>query len=417
MNDYSALQLAMLSRPDIGLTDGQPERQARASGKPNLAPSAHQQSQLLAVASHDLRQPVHALGLYIAELRRKISGEDQHYLIGQAERSVDAITRLLNALLDISRLDSGIVQPQKVACDIALLLERIVANFQIAAHNKNIRLVVRPFHGLAISDPVLLERIVMNLVGNALRYTRPFGTVLIACRRRGRHLLIEVRDNGIGIEKSQQTNIFREFVQLNGQQSDEQKGMGLGLAIVDRLVKLLGHRISLRSAPGRGSSFTLQLDDASMLDRRMATVGRSATEPAGSFLAGKKILIVDGDSMVLDGTARMLTSWGGEISAATGYAAVQQLLGNGAAWDIVISDYRLTDNWTGLELMQTVRRVLADPTPCILISGDTSACVRDSTQGAGHYFLSKPVKPAKLRSLLQYLLSNTSPVDRLSPCK
>ena len=405
MNDYSALQLAMLSRPDFGLTDGQPERQARASGKPNLAPSAHQQSQLLAVASHDLRQPVHALGLYIAELRRKISGEEQCYLIGQVERSVDAITRLLNALLDISRLDSGIVQPQKSACDIALLLERIVADFQLAAHSKNIRLVVRPFHGFAISDPVLLERIVMNLVGNALRYTRPFGTVLIACRRRGQHVLIEVRDNGIGIEKSQQTNIFREFVQLDNQQSDEQKGLGLGLAIVDRLVRLLGHRISLRSAPGRGSNFTLRLDGALMCDRHAATVDFFAADLPGLSLAGKKILIVDGDGPVLDGMARIIASWGGEISAANSCAAVLQLLGSGAAWDIVISDYRLTDNSTGLELIQTIRRALGRRMPGILISGDTSSSVRITTQDAGHYFLPKPVKPAKLRSLLQYLCS------------
>lgn len=405
MNDYSALQLAMLSRPDAGQTDVRTGRKARTSGKPKRAPNAHQQNQLLAVASHDLRQPVHALGLYIAELRRKISGEEQRYLIGQVERSIDAITRLLNALLDISRLDSGTVQPQKSVCDIALLLERIVADFQMAAHSKNIRLVVRPFHGFAISDPVLLERIVMNLVGNALRYTRPFGTVLIACRRRGQHVLIEVRDNGIGIEKSQQTKIFREFIQLNGQQSDEQKGLGLGLAIVDRLVKLLGHSMLLRSAPGLGSNFTLRLDSALMLDRRVAAVDCAATELPGLFLAGKKILLVDGDGLILDGMARIIASWGGEISTATGCAAVQQLIGSGAAWDIVISDYRLTDNLTGLELIQTIRRALGHRIPGILISGDTSTCVRNATQDAGHYFLPKPVKPAKLRSLLQYLCS------------
>ena len=148
MNDYSALQLAMLSRPDAGLTDVRTERKTRTSGKPKRAPTAHQQIQLLAAASHDLRQPVHALGLYIAELRRKISGDEQRYLIGQVECSIDAITRLLNALLDISRLDSGVVQPQKSICDIALLLERIVADFQMAACSKNIRLVCAHFTGL-----------------------------------------------------------------------------------------------------------------------------------------------------------------------------------------------------------------------------------------------------------------------------
>lgn len=185
----------------------------------------HDKSRFLAVASHDLRQPIHALGLYVAELRRKISGEEQQHLVGQVERSVDAISALINDLLDISRLDAGLVVPQKQACDVSVLLERITTSFQMQAQARNIRLVVRPYHGRVISDPVLLERIVMNLVSNALRYTHPNGIVLVACRKRGDDLLIEVRDNGIGIDQACQANIFGEYVQLNPHKPDAQQGM------------------------------------------------------------------------------------------------------------------------------------------------------------------------------------------------
>lgn len=373
--------------------------------------ASHDKSHFLAAASHDLRQPIHALGLYVAELRRKISGEEQQYLVGQVERSVDAITTLIDALLDISKLDAGVVVPKKQVCDISELLDRIDMDFQILALSKNIRLVVRPFHGLAISDPVLLHRIVMNLVSNALRYTQPFGTVLVACRRCGSHVLIEVRDNGIGIEKSCQTNIFHEFFQLHQHQLDAQNGLGLGLDIVDRLVKLLDHEIALRSAPNKGSTFTLRLSLASESDCLVSAHSEWEQNAGNSPLAGKKLLIVDGNALVLDGTATLLASWGCEISAVPSLDAVQRLLIDGASWDLVISDYQVDSNVTGLDVIQTVRQYLGKQTPCILISGDTSSAVLKLADCAGHPLLHKPVRPAKLRSLMQFLLGNKVAVN------
>jgi CheY-like chemotaxis protein/two-component sensor histidine kinase len=361
----------------------------------------HDKSRFLAVASHDLRQPIHALGLYVAELRRKISGEEQQHLVGQVERSVDAIASLINDLLDISRLDAGLVMPQKQACDVSELLDRITTTFQMQAQAKNIRLAVRPYHGRVISDPVLLERIVMNLVSNALRYTHPNGIVLIACRRRGDDLLIEVRDDGIGIDQACQANIFGEYVQLNPTQLDVQKGLGLGLAIVDRLVNLLDHKITLRSAPNKGSTFALRLALAS--EPADSVDGMAAMKIYSLPLAGKKLLIVDGDELVLDGTATLLSSWGCDVTAVHTLEAVQKMLMKGASWDLVISDYQVDGNATGLDVIQTVRLTLGALTPCIMISGDTRADILSQVRKAGHHFLNKPVKPAKLRSLVQFL--------------
>lgn len=419
MNSSTALHMATRSSFPTGLPvgiSGMEQPQERRLGESSLSQKRaqgeranHDKSRFLAEASHDLRQPIHALGLYIAELRRKVSGEEQQYLVRQVERSVDVITTLINSLLDISRLDAGVIVPQKRVCDISELLDRIASDFQMEACARNIRLVVRRFHGLAISDPVLLERIVVNLVSNALQYTQPFGTVLIRCRRRGQHVSIEVRDNGIGIEKSCQADIFREFFQLSPHQLGTQKGLGLGLAIVDRLVRLLDHKIELRSAPDNGSCFSVRLDSATAADGSIEVA--IASEIEGLPLTGKKLLIVDGDGLVLDGTARILASWGCEISAVSSLNAVKLRLMDGESWDLVISDYQLDCNATGIDVIKTVRQHLKMQTPCILISGDTSASLLELAEDAGHALLHKPVKPAKLRSLLQFLLEDAAVTD------
>jgi len=379
----------------------------------------YDKSRFLAAASHDMRQPIHALGLYLAELRRKISGTEQQRLIGQVEHSVDAISALINSLLDISKLDAGVVVPQKQICDLSALLELLVTDFKMLAHSKNIRLVLRPFQGYAISDPLLLERILMNLLGNAIRYTLPGGTVLIACRKRGNQLRLEVRDNGIGIAQADQANIFREFFQLAQKQPDTQNGAGLGLAIVDRLVKLLDHRIALRSAPGKGALFALELAVAPKPVAYAAIPDCSvspASEPYSEVvsLAGKKLLIVDDDDLVLNSTATLLTSWGGVVSVAATLEAVQSLLAEGAVWDFLISDYDLGDDVTGLDVIAMVRQITGRATPCMLISGDTSPAIMKLADAAGYSLLHKPVKPAKLRSLMQYLLRKST-TDETQP--
>lgn len=336
---------------------------------------------ILAEAGHDLRQPVHALGLYVAELRRKISSREQRHLVGQVERSVDAISAMIDALFDISRLNAGTVRPKMQACDLSALLERIDADFQGSAKARNIRLVVRPCCGTVRSDPVLLERIAMNLVSNALRYTGEQGTVLIACRKRAGHVLFEVRDNGIGIEKSHQADIFREFFHLG---DDNRQGLGLGLAIVDRLSKSLGHKVSLRSAPNRGSKFTLQL--ASMKTTLRPISPRVSPVCERGPLTGKKVRVLIRDEAMRDEIAGMLAGWGGEISATSEAGSLERQ--PGAAWDLLICDSK---HAAGLARANT---------PCIVIG----ATPRED----GALVLNVPVKPAKLRSLVQFALDTAA---------
>ncbi|MFZ3017633.1 MAG: ATP-binding protein [Gallionella sp.] len=381
--------------------------QALREKKEEAERASHDKSHFLAVASHDLRQPLHALGLYIAELQRKAIGSEQQHLIGQVERSVESLSTLLNALLDISKLDAGAIVPHMQVCDVGAMLKHVAADYQILSNLRNIRLIIRPCAVHVFSDPMLLERILTNLVSNALRYTPQNGRVMIVCRRRENRLRIEVRDNGIGISKSDQANIYREFFQLNQPQLDSSKGLGLGLAIVDRLVKLLGHRIDLRSATGKGSVFAVEVPIAS---GAIAASVVHAVEPENetvadnSVLAGKKLLVVDDDEMVLNSTASILIAWGCQVTLATSLAQVEQSLQNGMTWDMVISDYQLENNTTGIDVIGMVQQNQAQNLPCILVSGDTGPTVLKLAAVSGHHLLHKPVKPAKLRSLAIHLL-------------
>lgn len=386
--------------------------QALRAKKEEAERASHDKSHFLAVASHDLRQPLHALGLYVAELQRRVSTADQRHLVEQVEHSIEALSTLLNALLDISKLDAGTMIPQIQTCAVNTILGRIAADYQMLASVKNIRLVVRPCTGFVTSDPLLLERILANLVSNAIRYTYQNGSVMVACRRRRDSLRIEVRDNGVGISKADQDNVFREFFQLAQPQLDTSKGLGLGLAIVDRLVKLLGHRIELRSSPGKGSVFALEVPIAAISGRPPAVVEQASSAPSQEAeklpLAGKRLLIVDDDAAVLSSTAVILSSWGCQVSAASSIAQVEQFTRDGAEWDLIISDYQLENNTNGIDVIGLVRRNQNQQIPCILISGDISQTVLKLASVSGHHLLHKPVRPAKLRSLIVHLLRDNT---------
>lgn len=377
--------------------------------KKELAESASQEkSRFLAVASHDLRQPLHALGLYIADLKRKSRDGELFDIAVQAEQSVDSLSNLLNALLDITRLDAGAIVPQLQSCDVPFMLERIATDAQLLARMKGIELLIRPYRGCVHSDPMLLERILMNLISNAIRYTHAGGRVLVACRKRGTQLRIEVRDNGVGISKLDQQNIFREFFQLSQSPLGGRKGIGLGLSIVDRLAKLLDHKLTLDSAPNRGTMFAVEVPLSSVRH----TVKEVQPEAAGEVVADyglsrlrdRRVLVVDDDEMVLMGTAGLLTSWGCVVDKALSIQQVTEMLEEGKQWDILVSDWQLEGGVSGMDVISAVQQGLKASTPCILVSGDTSPAVLKLASVGGHHLLHKPVKPAKLRSILEHLL-------------
>lgn len=367
----------------------------------------NEKSRFLAIATHDLRQPLHALGLYIAELQRKVKREDLQHLVGQVEHSVESLSVLLNALLDISKLDAGAVVPKIQPYELSELLARFSVDYQLLAHIKNIHVVVHCPPIYVLTDAILLERILMNLVSNAIRYTPSGGCVMLACRKRGGKIRIEVRDNGTGIAQQNLENIFREFFQITPSGLDVQKSLGLGLSIVQRLAKLLGHMLLVRSELGRGSVFSLIVPLSTMPNLpylSKPTVLQDAVPWGATPLTGKSFLVVDDDELVLEGTAILLEAWGCQVTRATTLAQVQQFVAQGLSWDLVISDYQLGEQQTGLDVIATLHQTGHGNIPCILISGDTSAALLNLTNDSGYRLLHKPVQPAKLRSLVLFLL-------------
>lgn len=375
--------------------------------------ASRDKSRFLAAASHDLRQPMHALGLYVEVLRREVTEPEQVKVVSRIGESIDALSGLLNSLLDISKLDAGVVFPEVGAFSLHAMLTRMAQDYAPVAADKNLRLRIRTTSAEVVSDPVLLERILLNLLSNAMRYTAPGGSVLVACRRRGGNLHIEVRDNGGGIPAAEQQNIFREFFQLENSGRDRSKGLGLGLAIVERLAKLLGHGLMLRSAPGKGSLFAIELPLATP-DERRSTEPPALTEPTENNRADleqARVLLVDDDALVLAGTQSILGAWGCKVCAvATLREAREQCAVQ--VFDLVICDHRLPDG-SGLELIAWLEADCSGRISAILVSGDTALEVLQQVMASGHQLLHKPVRPAKLRSLMLFLLARAASAQKV----
>ena len=369
-------------------------------------------SRFLAAASHDLRQPMHALGLFVGELHSRLDTPEQHKIANKVEESVEALSSLLDSLLDISKLDAGIVIPQIQGVEIAPMLKRLQQDFLPIAQRKNISLRVRCVEATVMSDPVLLERILLNLLSNAIRYSPQNGSVLLACRRRGDELRIEVRDNGIGIPLEEQQNIFREFVQLANSARDRSKGLGLGLAIVERLTRLLKHGLSLRSAPGRGSTFAVNVARMFGVDELLAEPGLDQVNmmPKHDRLNDLKVLVVDDDMLVRASTAGILESWGCQVSVAEDIQEFKDSYSE-AGFDLILCDYRLPDG-DGLMLADYLSACCKIQPAFILISGDTAPEILQTVNERGLYLLHKPVRPAKLRSLILFLLKKQDGVQK-----
>ncbi|ATE61017.1 hybrid sensor histidine kinase/response regulator [Thauera sinica] len=359
-------------------------------------------SRFLAAASHDLRQPMHALGLFIAELSQQPLEPRARGLVQHIAASAEAMENLLDSLLDISRLDAGVLAPMPQPFCVQPLLERLVTSQRPAAVDRGLRLILRPCASWVYSDPLLLERILANLVSNAIRYT-PRGTILIACRRRGERLRIEVRDSGVGIPPDAQDIIFQEFVQLDNAERSRDKGLGLGLAIVRRLADLLGHGLELRSAPGAGSVFAIE---APLAQAGAAPEIHGEERPPGD-LSGMRIALLDDDPLARFGTQSLLESWGCEVLATETPDDLLAALAPGD-WHpaLLISDFRLRGELNGIDLIRLLRSPDHLPSlPAILLSGDTGPETLASAQQAGIVLLHKPVRPARLRALIHRLLN------------
>ncbi len=358
-------------------------------------------SRFLAAASHDLRQPLHAMGLFLSLLGKGGRGEDEdRELIDKVRASHQALDRLFGALLDISRLEAGVVAPEITNFAVSNLLEGLTAEFEPQAMGKGLELRVVASDAVVRSDPVLLERIVRNLVRNAVRYTES-GRVLLGCRRRHSALRIEVWDTGQGIPDDQIDEVFREFRRLPGAAADRGDALGLGLAIVDRMARLLDHPIDVVSVPGKGSMFAVEVPLAGW--KAAAARARAPAESEGA--TGATIVVVEDEASVLDVTRKVLEGWGHRVIAAesadTALAALATLDG---LPDAVIADYDLGPRLTGSEAVRRIRAALGSNIPAAIMTGDGASAGLREAREEGCQVLLKPFLPKDLRALLDTML-------------
>src|SRR3990167_5821856 len=357
-------------------------------------------SRFLAAASHDLRQPTHALGMFVARLGQLPLDAQTRQLVASLEASVQSMQDLLDGLLDVSRLDAGAVQVQLGPVNMGELFHSLRKALQPLAESKGLRLRIRPSPYWVMTDPVLLQRMVMNLANNAIRYTER-GTVMIKIGRvgDGRKVRLDVADSGIGISPAHQEDIFREFYQVGNSGRDRAQGLGLGLNIVERTAQLLGHSITLRSALGCGTRFSIHLPAAQAVE---ASVSMALVDPQGlGGVEGMRVLVIEDDGFALEAIRDLLTSWGCVVNAAATVAQALDFVNAYAAPDVVLSDFRLGEARNGLDVIAMVRAHARREIPACLMSGDTDAGLIQAAKDAGLTLLHKPVRPAKLRSFLR----------------
>jgi signal transduction histidine kinase len=356
-------------------------------------------SRFFAAASHDLRQPLHSLGLFTSALDEHLDSPQARATARNIRESITALESLFDSLLDLSRLDAGIVtvQPRNVA--LQALFDRLALDFHVEAVERDLRLRFVPTRAVVRTDPLLLERILINLVSNALRYTRR-GGVVVGVRRRAGGAAIEVCDTGIGIPPDKQALVFEEFYQVDNPGRDRRLGLGLGLAIVKRLTELLGHQLRLRSRPGRGTCFGVEIP---LADGPAEPIEEAPPMLDDDALLGVRVLVVDDDLMVREGTASLLRQWRAVPHTAGSGAEAEAAVRDGFAPDLLIVDLRLGEPSDGIDVAESLRRRLGRRVPALLVSGDTGAVELARVRSSGIPMMTKPVAPARLRAMLRDL--------------
>lgn len=368
-------------------------------------------SRFLAAASHDLRQPIHALGLFVARLAQYPMDVPMRQLVQHLDASVQAMQNLLDGLLDVSRLDAGAVSANVRPVNINVIFDFVRVSSTSTARDRGLRLRVRPTNLWCLSDPVLLQRMVMNLANNALRYT-PTGTVLVRCRtiQQGTSIRIDVMDSGVGIAPEHQADIFREFFQVGNAARDRTQGLGLGLNIVQRSARLLGHAIELKSAPGCGTRFSIvvPLVGAPMISHLRDVDALSVHTIPQNALDGVRVLVVEDDFTARQAQEELLQAWGCAVCAVGTAVLALQSVQQGFVPDVVISDFRLGGESNGLDVIAQVRKLSGWSVPACVVSGDTDADLMQAARAASLTLLHKPVRPAKLRSLVRHLANSAA---------
>ncbi len=366
-------------------------------------------SQFFAAASHDLRQPMQALGLYAASLRELKREPDDARKIDQILSSVAALESLFDELLDISRLDAGYVEPHLTHFAARALFQRLEAACAPIARQNGLALEFRPGTAILHSDPVLLERVLGNLISNALRYTE-VGTVTVACESRAGVAVISVEDTGIGIPEAERERVFDEFHQLENPERDRRKGLGLGLATVRRIARLLGIPLTLESQVGRGSRFALEVQLGDPVRAAQPAPAPRAVDL--DALVGRRVLVIEDEASVREGLVQLLQDWRCIVVAASSAEEALSMLAQ--APEAIVADYRLRDGRNGIGAIGEMRTRFGSDLPAILVTGDTAPEIFLAARENALPLLTKPVRAARLRAALAHLLSGSRSLPRQS---
>jgi len=373
---------------------------AMQAAKEEAETANRSKTRFLAAASHDLLQPLNAARLSLSALTDLAPGPEAQGIARQVERGLETIEDLIKALIDISKLDAGIVRPVVKPVRLADLVAGIEASFRPFAERKELRLVTRCADLVVETDGILLQRILQNLVSNAIRYTES-GGVLIAARRRGRLCRIDVVDTGCGIPETERALVFEEFFRGARECDDGGIGLGLGLSIVQRMASTLDHAIELHSRSGHGTRLSLTLPLATQRPDARVTLA-----PLATALTGARVLAIENDASTAEALQRLLRNWDAEVQVFRDLAGVVAALGAGLARpDVMVIDYHLDNGACGLDVVDYLRRNRGWVTPVILTTADHGADIAARAQATGAELVHKPIKPAQLRSLLAYMLA------------
>jgi signal transduction histidine kinase len=374
-------------------------------------------SQLLAAASHDLRQPLHALGLYVAALSARARHAEWRPLVDRVESAANALELQFAQLIDLSRLDAGVLTPECSAVPLDALFGRIRAEFAAQAAARGLAFATVSTTLCVRSDPSLLERIVGNLTANAIRYTKHGGIVVGARRCRGR-VAIDVVDTGVGIAAEDRERVFEEFYQVRGatDASPSHRGMGLGLAIVSRFAALLGHDVELDSCPGSGSRFRVlapRVARPAIRQHRSRAVAATDDQQLQPFVE-RLVAVVDDDSATIDAMRTLFQTWGATVAGGPTPDALLAHIGEFERYpDLIVADLRLGDGRSGIDAVRRLRSELGFAIPAIIVSGDTGTQADREARAAGLTLLPKPVVAATLRSAALASMRRGSPVVAL----
>ena len=359
-----------------------------AAEQSNLA-----KSQLLAQASHDLRQPIHAIGLFTVSLRELGLKNEQRLIVDRIDRALQSVANLFKSLLDLSTLDSGKIEADPRAVCLNDLLEDIVGQNQSTAQWQGSPLRAVKSNYAVVADKALLSTMVQNLVSNALKFTPRGKGVLVGARRHAGRISIQVWDQGAGIEERHLASIFDEFFQIREYGSEDRQGVGLGLSIVQRLARITGCSVRVQSRPGRGSLFSI--DNLTETERPAAPRATGRAGPMASHMTAMHILLVEDDPDVRVATQEMLERWGCRVTA------THTIPEQAEDWTLLITDFDLGGGLTGVDVAFAVDRLLGRALPVVIITGHESGMIDDQAKQKGALVIKKPVNPAELRSVIR----------------